>query len=88
MANGSKIVGQLPKTMSSFRAKGYGNTSTGIPLTGGVECRGGGMKNRDFRPISSFVSEMIQGTANYYRMQTGNLPKLSSDTFSVAFSDL
>jgi len=23
----------------------------------------GGMKNRDFRPISSFISEMIQDTA-------------------------
>ena len=29
------------------------------PHNGGVECKGG-MKNRHFRPISRFISEMMQ----------------------------
>jgi len=34
--------------------------SDGIPPNGGVECRR--IKNRDFRPISRFISEIIQNS--------------------------
>jgi len=45
------------------------------PPNGGVR-RKGGTKNRDFlfRPISCYISEMIQNTTiNYYEMRIGNL---------------
>jgi len=49
--------------LSSFcSAKRYGNILTGTPLTVASNI-GGGYKNRDFRPISGCVSEMIQDEA-------------------------
>jgi len=44
-----------------FPAKHYGNIQTGTPLTG--PRMQGGMKKLVFRPISRFVSEMIQDIA-------------------------
>ena len=40
-----------------FRTKRYGSTPTGAS-SGDVEC--GGAKNRDFQPISRFISETIR----------------------------
>jgi len=45
-----------------FHAKRDGNIRTGIPLTGASNTRGY-EKNHDFRPLSRFVSEMMQDTA-------------------------
>jgi len=43
--------------------KRYGNILTGT-LNGGIECKVKGVwKNRDFRSISRYISEMIQDTA-------------------------
>jgi len=46
-------------------------------------------KNRDFRPISSYISETIQDTAivNYYGMRLGNITILMTLTLSQ-LSDL
>ena len=45
-----------------FHTERSGDIPTGTPHNEGVECRGG-IKNRDFRPISSFISEIIQDRA-------------------------
>ena len=45
-------------TILVFHTKWYSNTPTGTPLTGASNARG--IKNREFRPISRFISEMIQ----------------------------
>ena len=42
-----------------FHTKHYGNIPTGTSLNGGAECKGG-IKKRDFRPISRCISEMMQ----------------------------
>jgi len=41
------------------------------PLNRGVECNGG-MKNHDFRPISRFISEMMQDSHSYYGWRIAN----------------
>jgi len=45
-----------------FRTKPYGNIPTDPPLTGASNA-GGLLKNRDFRQVTRFISEMIQDRA-------------------------
>jgi len=48
-------------SFSNFHTKRYGNISAETPLTGGrVQ---GVSKDRDFRPIYRFISEIIQNRA-------------------------
>ena len=57
-----------------FQTKQYGNIPTRIPHGGS---NSGGVKNRDFRPISRFNSETIQDreSHSYYGRRIGNRTK-------------
>jgi len=52
----------LATTLVFFHIKRDSNTPMGTPLTGALNARGY-QKNYDFRPMSRFVSEMMQDRA-------------------------
>jgi len=56
--------------------------SDGDPLTGASNA--GGMKNRDFRPVSRFISEMIQDSHSHYRTPSGT-HKRSVESFGWCY---
>ena len=58
-----------------FRTKRHGNIPAGIPLWGRPMQLG--IKNRDFRPIFRFISEMIQDRAVTAEWKQETVPKFS-----------
>jgi len=61
--------------------KRCGYNPTGTPLTGTSNARG--MKNRDFRPSSRFISEMIQDRAIVtMEGEQETVPKISNGAIS------
>ena len=68
-----------------FLTKRYDNTSSGAaPHNEDVECRG--YKKSRFRPISRFISEMIQESYTYNRQAIES--RIRTAPFSLILSDL
>ena len=65
-----------------FPTKRYGNRRE--PPDGDVD-EEGYEKNRDFRPISRFISETIRDTVSYYRKRIGNRTQVFQWYHSTVF---